>query len=300
MTECERLVLEKCIKKDFFAPEIKCGFKVDEERKKVWAVEIDLYKKFAEVCDKHGLKYFLVFGSLLGCIRHKGFIPWDDDLDVGMPREDYDKLLELSDEFTYPYFLQTPMTDENSGFSVAKLRNSNTTAIAEPFRYQRMNHGIFIDINPMDKIEMSSAEETYHKVRELALQNSAFMRISNPNPSVSDRERIERWQGRSAIDVFDEIQLICKKSKEDDTKHVGLLASTIYDYKKQIFYVQDFDEIIWKEFEGIKVPVPSGYKNILMTTYGDYMKFPPEDERGKAHDSIVFDANKSYKELVTN
>lgn len=92
MTECERIIKDGILPKSFFLPETICDFHVDEKRKKMWAIGIDMLVKFDEVCRKHELRYSLAFGSLLGVVRHKGFIPWDDDIDVVMPREDYEKL----------------------------------------------------------------------------------------------------------------------------------------------------------------------------------------------------------------
>ena len=99
MTEIERLIEKGVFKESFFEEEYKCDFKVDVVRKKVWAIEIDLLLEFDRVCKKHGLKYFLAFGSLLGAIRHQGFIPWDDDMDVVMPRDDYQKLWLYAEDF---------------------------------------------------------------------------------------------------------------------------------------------------------------------------------------------------------
>ena len=93
------------IQESFYNPEVRCGYEVSAKMKKIWAVELDLLAKFIDVCNKHELNYFVDGGTLLGAVRHKGFIPWDDDVDVIMPREDYDKLFEIAaQEFQYPYF----------------------------------------------------------------------------------------------------------------------------------------------------------------------------------------------------
>ena len=91
----------------FFEGEERCGYYVSPEMKKVWAVELDLLSEFARVCKKHNLKWWICYGTLLGAVRHKGFIPWDDDVDVVMMRSEYDKLCEVSrEEFRHPYSLQ--------------------------------------------------------------------------------------------------------------------------------------------------------------------------------------------------
>ncbi len=91
MTECERIIEQGILPKSFFEQEERCDFLVTEKRKKIWAVLLDLLIKFDFVCKKYSLTYFLADGTLLGAARHQGFIPWDDDIDVSMPREDYEK-----------------------------------------------------------------------------------------------------------------------------------------------------------------------------------------------------------------
>lgn len=119
----------------------------------MWFAELQLLEKFIDVCNKHGLSYQLVGGSLLGAIRHKGFIPWDDDIDVGMLRPDYDRFVQLAkNELEAPFFLQTPLTDPGRNIDYVQIRNSATTAI--DLRYvddhNTFNQGIFIDIFSID------------------------------------------------------------------------------------------------------------------------------------------------------
>ena len=104
MKEIERIINQNILPESFFQEETRDGFVVTESRKKLWGILLDLLLKFDEVCKNNDLRYFLSCGSMLGAVRHKGFIPWDDDIDVCMPREDYDRLLTLSDEFRSPYF----------------------------------------------------------------------------------------------------------------------------------------------------------------------------------------------------
>lgn len=123
--------------------------------KQVWFAELQLLEKFIDICNKHGLSYQLVGGSLLGAIRHKGFIPWDDDIDVGMLRPDYDRFVQLAkNELEAPFFLQTPLTDPGRNIDYVQIRNSATTAI--DLRYvddhNTFNQGIFIDIFPIDGV----------------------------------------------------------------------------------------------------------------------------------------------------
>lgn len=114
--------------KNFLEEEIRCGYKISSEMKKVWAVQIDLLEQVKKICKKHGLKYFADSGTLIGAIRHKGYIPWDDDIDLVMMRNDYNKFMEYAkSELEFPYFLQTVYTDKDIMRAHASLRNSKTT-----------------------------------------------------------------------------------------------------------------------------------------------------------------------------
>ena len=124
MTECERIVKSGFTSEKYLQPETRNGFYVDTTRKKVWLIALDLLHQFDSICQKYSLRYYLMFGSLLGAVRHNGFIPWDDDVDVAMPREDYEKIMKLKNEFKHPYFLQNPYSDNGYYQSFMKLRNS--------------------------------------------------------------------------------------------------------------------------------------------------------------------------------
>ena len=137
--------------------------------KEVWAVQIDLLKRLLDVCNKHKLKIWVDCGTLLGTIRHQGYIPWDDDIDMAMLREDYDKLIAIGEkEFQHPYFLQSGYVEEfNRGF--ARLRNSNTTGTMSCDIEQKFNLGLFIDIFVYDAIpdELRNLIKLQRKYRRL-------------------------------------------------------------------------------------------------------------------------------------
>ena len=139
----------------FLDEEVRCGYLVNHEMKKAWAVMLDLLAEFDRVCKKHNIRYFASGGTMLGAVRHKGFIPWDDDIDVMMERTDYEKLCKVGpSEFKHPYFLQNKYTDPECPDIMSKLRNSETTAFfgVEEHGFMKYNKGIFMDIFPLDKI----------------------------------------------------------------------------------------------------------------------------------------------------
>lgn len=301
MTECERIIRDGILPRSFFEPEEQCGFWVDENRKKVWAIEIDLYKEFERVCKKYGLPYFTDGGTTLGAVRHGGFIPWDDDLDVCMPRSAYNKLKSLSNEFNSPYFLQSPMTDEEYGYSFLRLRNSNTTVVVEPFNYCKFNQGIYIDIFPLDKV----TEEDYlwrrEQIHELIMKNSAYMRRNYKDKSERDIALIEKYISKDILpcEVFAEIENIATIDEEKNTEYLSLLVSTQYAPEKKIWSRRIFDSAIDKEFNGIKVKIPVGYDEQLQIYFGNYWEYPPVEKRGCWH-NIRFYPDISYIDYYSN
>lgn len=303
MTECERIIQKGILDKKFFEEEIRCDFLVTTKRKKIWAVEIDLLLEFDRVCKKYGLKYFLTAGSLLGAVRHGGFIPWDDDLDVIMPRTDYEKFLTLKDEFAEPYFLQTPYTDEGYFCSYAKLRNSNTTGWNRGFAYQKINFGIIIDIFPLDNIELESAKENFERVKKLILDNSTYMRLSNPQILPKDVERIAKYKleypdGGDPLERYEEIQRIARQFENQKESFVSIICCPVYGLNRCICEAANFSESVDIDFEGFKMPVPSCYERVLEIKYGDWKKFPPIEERGKWHGDIIWEPDIPYKKYI--
>ena len=139
--------------------------------KKIWAVELDLMNELLRVCNKYDIKIFAFGGTLLGAVRHHGFIPWDDDMDFCMDRANYNELLKHCDEFKHPYFLQFAQSDEKYFFGYARLRNSNTTGIIEWNRSPDYNNGIYIDIFVLDGyLEDEKKVKKQIKKREQALK----------------------------------------------------------------------------------------------------------------------------------
>lgn len=141
--------------RNFLQPEVRCDTYIGIEMKKIWYIELKMLELLMDICKRYNLKYLMVGGSLLGAMRHKGFIPWDDDIDVGMPRCDYDRFVKIAkEELVEPFFLQTPLTDPGRNIDYVQIRNSETSAI--DIRYidchYTYNQGIFIDIFPIDGV----------------------------------------------------------------------------------------------------------------------------------------------------
>lgn len=294
MTECERIIQSGILPESFFKEEVRNDFLVDTTRKKIWAIALDMLIELDRICKKHGIQYFLIGGTLLGAVRHKGFIPWDDDIDVGMMRSDYERFLELSSEFKDPYFLQTPYTDDGYFFSFAKVRNGNSASISIPFRFERFNQGIALDVFPVDNCTKEDVKQNFDKISSLIIDNSNYMRKSSPD--AYDRERHARWSGRNPLSVYEEIQRIARTHENDETDYVNLSTCTVYSCEKFVWKKEDVTQFIDMEFEGFRFPCPKGYDAILTTQYGDYMQFPPVEQRGAWHDKNIFNPDVPYRD----
>lgn len=298
MTECERIIKQGLLPNSFFDEEVRNDFLIDKNRKKVWAIELDILIEFDRVCKENGLKYYLAAGTLLGAIRHNGFIPWDDDLDVAMPRKDYDFLLSHSELFSHPYFLQTPYTDKGFYFASAKLRNSNTSAMDWPFIYQGFNLGIHIDIIPIDKICIDDGEALFNKLKELIILNSVAMRITHPLLSQRDKQRVLTYPGGDPLERYELIQSLAKRDYNKTTSHVAYIVCPVYGYKRHVFLNEDFSRSVLTEFEGFRFPVPVGYERILSTEYDNWRQMPTIEERGKWHGNVFFEPDRPYNEFL--
>lgn len=295
MTECERIISDGILPESFFKEEIICDFRVTEERKKIWAISLDMLIFFDKICAKHGLRYFTAFGALLGVVRHQGFIPWDDDLDVCMPREDYEKLWHLySDEFTPPYFLQFPGEDKGYFFSYAKIRNSNTSGISIPFVYEEFNQGISLDIFPIDNCIPEEADVNWERVNYLNLQQSANMRRSLLTPSENDIARMKQYPMRDGYDALKELNSIVTQYNDRETEYGIVSTITAYRASRQIYRWADVLDTIDCDFYGHKIKIPRNYDSILRTTYGDYMSLPPKEQRGSWHNMNYFSPDVPY------
>lgn len=294
MTEIERILSKGVIAESFLKEEIRNDFIVTTERKKLWAVILDLFFEFERVCKKHNLTYFPIGGFLLGAIRHNGYIPWDDDLDVVMPRSDYERFLQLKDHFCAPYFFQIPETDEGYYYGMAKIRNSNTTALNEKFKYQGFNQGIWLSVFPLDNWKLEGGEERYLQIKKDLMDCSTYMRKSNPHLDENDIARVKELGDTNPYKSYLEVQRIASQFQSEETSYVALATCTVYSYEKNVFVKKDFETTIPWKFEGYDILVPIGYDAILKTAYGDYMKFPPIEKRGIWHDGTFFDSDKPY------
>lgn len=304
MTECERLLQSGFVDEDFLKEEVRNGYRITELQKKVWAIELDLHRKIAEVCEKYSLRHWVAAGTLLGAIRHNGFIPWDDDFDIWMPREDYEKLLSVGEkEFGDPYFLQTTLNDTDYYSAFARLRNSNTTGILNVSKNNKCNNGIYIDIFPMDG---AADKESTRKRRNFinhgrnALAH-AYMYNVNPSFLARTANKILRFPlvKYDYKKTYAKVNDYARKYKFGETGYVGVTAFSMSFRRVVAFKKEYFKETVMHRFEFTEVPVPVGFHEILTEKYGNYMEFPPVEIRGAWHE-FDFAPDTPYREYMQN
>lgn len=287
----------------FLDEENRCGYAVSSEMKKVWAVELDLLSALDTVCKRYHLKYCIAAGTLLGAVRHKGFIPWDDDIDVYMLREDYDKLLQMDHEFEFPYFLQTTYSEKNLFRTHAQLRNSDTTGCIESDRYQDINKGIFIDIFPLDGINPDVKKNRMQKkfndlyVMILRMYNAAV------SENITIKKKIKGLIGRGIFTLVHKEALFQRyednlKKYSDESFFMWGNRTLVFECPKSRRPMADWLNLTTMPFEFLNVPVPCNYDEILRQQYGDYMKIPKNKE-GSMHGGLTICIDRSYKEYFS-
>lgn len=274
---------------------------IEELRK----IEFEIFRKFIDICDKLNLKYYLLGGTLLGCIRHKGFIPWDDDIDVGMLRVDYETFIkEASKYLPEYYFLQTVKTDPECPINFAKLRDSRTTFIETSLKNRKMNHGVFMDIFPLDfypeKYFRSKIFHTKLTMCSVVIIDSFYHETAPSKSNTTSGIRNKIIKGISHL--YSPSTDIALKRKENLMKKFksGKLVANICGAwgDKEIVPLEWYGEGITLQFEGLNVRVPQEYDKWLTQVYGDYMQLPSVEKRITHHYTEVIDIKKSYLEYT--
>ena len=293
--------------KDFLKEETRCDYKISVKQKKVWAVELELIQKLLDVCRKYDIKVYAFAGTLLGAVRHKGFIPWDDDMDVCLMREDYEKLISVAEkEFKAPFFFQTAFTDKRFHIGAARLRNSNTTGFIPNNDDINYNNGIFIDIFILNgyienKIKLALQLFDLHFVERLI--HAYYVNLKQKKGIKKAAMSVVKWLDNRLIKYDTLLHRYYKIQTRYDYKSdkVTILTSSNWIMKRYWCWKEDLKECILLPFESINIPVPVNFDRVLKNAYGDYMVFPPVEKRGIWHENVIhFEPDIPYVEYVRN
>lgn len=264
----------------------------DELRNKIWAVELDLFEIFKRICEKYQLKYFLIGGALIGAIRHGGFIPWDDDIDIGMPREDFKKFVKIvSYELPEHMEVQYGLTKEGRFEELMRIRNKNTTGILTRNLRDGMNNGIFIEIY------------CYTSVPSSILGQKVQMYFMNFFGTILDSyEKLETSRKSTGKQKLAHClsKVICKVLPKNVAYFLWNLSHDIFASKysklmnceismfgiesgRSVWKRADIEPLIEVPFENTKALIPHNYDACLKKCYGDYMTLPPLEKRNNLH-----------------
>lgn len=293
-------------KKEFvenlYTDEMRNGFLVTSHRKKLWNVQIGLINEFARICKKHNLRWFAEYGTLLGAARHKGFIPWDDDVDLVMLRPDYAKFKQIAaEEIKYPYYMDNffdyrsgddktsspeeekfpKVSNDNGGWPFFdmffKIRDSRTTMIEFPNR-KNVNQGIWIDVFVWDPLPPFENDQQMSICNAGAILNVATLHpqaiqqaIEEKQPLPIDLDFLQKFLKLS----FRQKGIFVEKFLKDNhfpSEYVGRLNFNFLIQKAKKYKTADFENLITLPFEKIEILAPANYDEHLKITYGDWRK----------------------------
>lgn len=259
---------------------------------------LEIFKWFDSFCRKNQLRYYAIGGTLLGAMRHQGFIPWDDDLDVGMPRKDYETFMQLMKEQKGRYQYETIFSpNEDFSFTIGKLYDTETTLIEQ--RRRTIKRGLFIDVFPIDGLSntMDEAIQTYKPIKwrfalheamiastrpGRAFWKNAFIQLVHLIPSFLMNTRKLRLK----------IDSLCSEHDFDSFKYGGNLYGTKFD--GEIVPLDWFGTPQEARFEDMNIYIPEDSESYLKHIYGNWQKLPPIEKQVTTHDFLSCDLNKSY------
>ena len=301
------------IPEDFYRGEERCGYYVSPEMKKVWAVELDLIAEFARVCEKYNIKFYMDGGTLLGAVRHKGFIPWDDDVDILLMREDYNKLLEIAPkEFKQPYFFCSPsQSGEGRMMTFSKLFNASTTlfenirpSIINFVSKTDSNFGIYLDVFPLD--DLPDDKETFmnllSRLRKLINTSNKLLGWTNfyypaeklyKRPIKAMLHYICKIMKLSHKPSYNEFMKLLNSISYPDSKNLAKFCTLIFDSKfipHRIWPRSAYYDVKYLDFEMLSLPAPAGYEEILNIFYGNWHEYFIRYKHG-----AFYDTEHSYK-----
>lgn len=260
--------------------------------------EFNILKHFDEFTEKYDLKYFLFAGTLLGAVRHKGFIPWDDDIDVAMKRKEFDKFEELYiQNKNSEYHYQSRRIYPYQAFALSKIRSNEIDMKEKMPDTQKGNYGPWIDIFPFDNVP-DDQEKRVEQYKKVTFYNSIIKKflLVQVEPEDKGIKKTAKYFVQKTNEKFHRLYFflpyVFKKRHQWMTKYNHIKTShsadisymhykDYKDFSKRFFKNDDLDDLILMDFEGEKFKAPRKYDEMLRTHYGDYMQIPKKSEQKK-------------------
>lgn len=261
-----------------------------EQFQKVKKIEIEILDEIDRICRKNDINYFLTYGTALGAARHGGFIPWDDDVDIGMLRKDYDKFIHIAcKELKKDFFLENIYTEKECPYLFSKVRKNNTLYMEYCHRNLNIHHGIYVDIFPYDNVKPDIDKGFFSYRKQCSIWIKIFFLQTTTELYVHDDGSVI-WKIKTMLKkiahiivsliprcyVIKRIQLLFARYKDDDSKYVwGGLETTKHKIIKHnvLFPLNKIN------FENGLYPAPGQINEYLTIAYGDWENLPPENER---------------------
>lgn len=247
---------------------------------------LDVLLKFQSICNEHNWKFFLTYGTLLGAVRHEGFIPWDDDIDVWMPRKDYQEFLDYysSHEQEFQHFkLFHANFVKNYPYAIARF--SDIRYFIEYFGIKDYGLGIFIDIYPLDEIDPTDVKlknTQLNRIKDLSrLTTKGKSSLKNSIKKVIKPYLLAKNCVISVNELIKKIDIDAQKYNGTNQEYIDVVC---WEYRGEPYLKKKMlEDCIFVTFEGYKMPAPKDYKNILTANYGDYMQLPPSEKQIAHH-----------------
>ena len=266
-----------------------------EVLRKVRQTQLEIAREIHRVCQENDISCFLAHGTFLGAVRHGGFIPWDDDMDMGMLRSDYEKFCRIAPEKLKPEFcLQTWYTEPNYGLPFGKVMKRNTLYLENKKTRRLENNGIYVDIFPYDYAPEDVQERNRLTASLLSIYRVKLMK-SGYKPWMEDDRII--WKKRIGYLYYQLKSLFVTQerlARDYDTLAVAVHDSPVICERNGRTKLDCYDrswveELADYSFEGERFKGPKNYDRYLSTLYGDYMELPPADKRENRHQIQILD-----------
>lgn len=262
-----------------------------EMLRKLQLAKLDSIHEVERICKKHSLRFFIDYGTLIGAVRHRGYIPWDDDIDLCMPVSDYNKFLEIAkEELSSKFFMQTAETDPPYSLPFIKIRTNGTTDLYIPWKNKKIHQGLSLDIFVIFPLANNKILRAIQYKAAMLYKLTYTGRIFTYNKAIYYLQKFLCLAPKFWRKVT--YPLFAKYSEEKATHFSHLIEEPRGLIEKEGLF-----PFVPLTFEDKEYPSPNNFDKYLRSLYGDYMTPPPEKER-TGHEGFIVDLERSYEEYL--